>query len=206
MTIIPAGYYTLNAAAKTITFLPPYDTISVEEIVSIRNLPKQNEIYNSSDPRHHVSMMTPPPQAFDISLTGGVLTYVVTAGMANGDKLQIVTNTNPVTSPDPVEYFFNVETITASGTGISDPIFVGDCSLVWIWISQTASTDLTVNLYSESSDTSSDRGLIKPYTLGTSTLSCTDFLEKCPPYLRVGYENNDTVNSTDLIVKIRKTR
>ncbi len=106
----------------------------------------------------------------------------------------------------PVEYFFNNVTIPVSSSEIiSDPIKTEGCSLAWYWISQTASTNLIINVYSESSDTSTDRGIIKPYTLGTSVLTCTDFIDMCPPYIRIGVKNNDTVNATNVTIKIRKT-
>lgn len=93
MTIISPSYYTLDPDAKTITFTTPYDTLTAEEILSIRNLSKQIMIYNSSDPRKHTSMLRQDEitQDFDIQISGGVLTYVVKAGMDEGDKLQIVT-------------------------------------------------------------------------------------------------------------------
>ena len=92
MTVISPSYYTLNPTAKTITFTTPYDTLTAEEFISIRNLSKQIEVYNSNDPRKHTSMLKPDErtQDFDIQVSGGVLTYVVTAGMVNTDKLQII--------------------------------------------------------------------------------------------------------------------
>jgi hypothetical protein len=109
--VIPSTYYTLNAAAQTITLLPPYNTLTAENIASIRNISKQIEIYNSEDPRKHTLFIkeSDRTQEFDIEITDGILTYVEDAGISNGDTLRIIFDgevipiivnvVNPVTPP-----------------------------------------------------------------------------------------------------------
>lgn len=103
MTIIPASYYSLDPTAKTITFSAPYDSISAEEILSIRNLSKQIKIYDSEDPRHYTLdiIKSDRTQDFDIEITDSVLTYVANTGMENTDVLQIVIGWNVIDGGTP---------------------------------------------------------------------------------------------------------
>lgn len=91
MTVIPPSYYTLDPDAKTITFTAPYNILTSEEILSIRDLSKQIMVYNSSDPRHNTSMLKPDEitQDFDIQIVNGVLSYIVTATLGQDDNLHI---------------------------------------------------------------------------------------------------------------------
>ena len=86
MTVITD--YSLNPAAKTITLGSDYTDLKIEEIDRIFNLTKGAEIYNSRTPRKHISLKN--QSGMDISLVGGVITYVEDAGMEDTDKLQII--------------------------------------------------------------------------------------------------------------------
>jgi len=93
--VIPAAYYTLDASELTITLATPYDSTTVEQILSIFNLTTGNEIYNCLNPRKRRSFLQ--EAGIDISVgsgaTGGVITYIEDSVMADTDKLMIIVNT-----------------------------------------------------------------------------------------------------------------
>lgn len=90
-SIVPPAYYHLNTTTRTITLDAPYNTITAPEIVSIRNLTRQNEIYNSSDPKRHTLFLSlaDKTQDYDIKISNGVLTYITRTHMEDTDDIQI---------------------------------------------------------------------------------------------------------------------
>ena len=83
--IIPGSLYQHNASAKTITLLSPWDTLTVEEIHSIRDITTGKTIYNCKNT--NVGHPT-------ISMAGAVITYTYNLStLANEDKLQIDVST-----------------------------------------------------------------------------------------------------------------
>lgn len=196
MPAIPPSYYTLNPSpsVKTITFTAPYNTLTTSEIISIRNLSKQIEIYDSSDPRKHTSMIPVEDQTqdFDINIESEVLTYVVGAGMESGDELQIITSRQNVTiSNDSLKIddatplsvningatntssnLFTAQTVAASATATSPtPIQTGQLSKLICYVSNAgASTNCTVDIYaSPTNSTTGRRKQLATFTLGAGT-------------------------------------
>jgi len=93
--VIPAAYYSLDASEKTITLSSPYDTVTVEQILSIFDLTTGSEIYNCLTPRKRRSFNTGDDAVgIDITVATGVITYIEDAtGIADTDKIMIVVNT-----------------------------------------------------------------------------------------------------------------
>ena len=79
--VIPATYITFDASAKTITLASPYNTITVEQVLSIRNLTKNMLLYDCT--------MT---NRSSISIDAGVITHTYSGTMADTDKLMIIVN------------------------------------------------------------------------------------------------------------------
>ena len=77
--IVPAGSYALDASEKTITLSGGYTGVTVEQILSIRNLSKNMLIYDSNIPNHA-----------EITLESSVINYNYDGTMEDTDKIQIV--------------------------------------------------------------------------------------------------------------------
>jgi len=82
--VIPRGYYALDVTAKTITLSSPYNTLTVEQILRIKDLTTNYIIYDCEDSKY---------STLPISITSGVLTYTAPArDAADNDALQIFFN------------------------------------------------------------------------------------------------------------------
>lgn len=79
--VIPASYITFDASESTITLASPYDTVTVEQVLSIRNLTKNMLLYDCT--------MT---NRSSISIETGVITHTYSGTMADTDKLMIIVN------------------------------------------------------------------------------------------------------------------
>ncbi len=77
-SIVPAANYTFDASEKTITLSSPYNSMTEEQIVTIRNITKNQLIYDSANTNRG-----------QISITNGVITFTYNGQMANSDKIQI---------------------------------------------------------------------------------------------------------------------
>lgn len=219
-SVIPAANYTLDASESTITLSGDYTTVTEEQVISIRNITKNQLIYDSGNTNRG-----------QISIVDGVITFTYSGQMEDTDNIQIevdfptssivtVDDTTPLDiniassaisissalSSDPIDYFFNAATVAASSESESLPIQTGDCVKVWIFCENATSTNLTVNIYAESSATSTDLGLIQPLNLNTSANKAVWFITDCPPYIKVKAVNADTVNAATVTVKMIKTR
>ena len=91
--VIPPAYYQLDASEKTITLLTPYNGITVEQISLIYDLTLGAELYNSLNPRKHVSFDPDTEMEIDIEIADGVITfYESLTSMADTDKIRIIAN------------------------------------------------------------------------------------------------------------------
>jgi len=82
--VIHPDYYTLNASAKTITLSSPYNTVTVEQVLRIKDLTTNYLIYDCEDSKYN---------DIPISIDAGVLTYTAPArDAANTDIIQITVN------------------------------------------------------------------------------------------------------------------
>lgn len=85
MFAIPSGYYTLNASAKTITLLSPYNTLTMPTISKILDITSGEYIYDGEKP------VFDDPQ---ISMSDGVITYKRGNYVSNTDTLRILIDSN----------------------------------------------------------------------------------------------------------------
>mgnify|MGYP000898946899 CR=1 FL=1 len=91
--VIPPAYYRLDASENTITLLTPYNGITVEQISLIYDLTLGAELYNSLNPRKHVSFDPDTEMEIDIEIADGVITfYESLTSMADTDKIRIIAN------------------------------------------------------------------------------------------------------------------
>jgi hypothetical protein len=82
--IIPHDYYTLDAEAKTITLLSPYNTLTVEQVKFIKDIDANYIIYDDREKSY---------EELPISIADGVLTYTApAANTVNGNAIQISIN------------------------------------------------------------------------------------------------------------------
>lgn len=205
MPVIPPTYYQLDPSANTITFFAPYSTITAPEIQSIRNLSKQIGIYNSDDPRRHTSMLTHPPQPFDISIVGGVLTYVVDAGMDTGDSIQIVIySKNPSRNTELTGAELTVSTGGTPSAEINDVDTTGAKRIAVQVNNKGASTIVEVTAYCAVGSLAYTTGCIGSFNLDTTNRNDIMFLVADFDKVKVIATNKDTANATtvDIAVKV----
>lgn len=212
--IIPPTYYTLNPSTKSITLLAPYNSWTVERIKSIRNLTKQILIYEATDPKHYTSMQSSPAQPFDISITNGAITYISASSMSTTDKLQIVIDTEVVTStgggggssetttlvPTTV---YSSQSVSASATITSSGYAVGNCSKLELYFSNTgASTDAEITVYgSPTSDISLKKQIGSVVVLGANVTGGPVIgKDEIPSYISFSVSNKDATNAATVSI------
>ena len=82
--VIHPDYYSFDASEKTITLSSPYNTVTVEQVLRIKDLTTNYIIYDCEDSKY---------DDIPISIVGGVLTYTAPArDAADTDILQITVN------------------------------------------------------------------------------------------------------------------
>lgn len=74
--VIPATSISLNSAAKTITLSSPYDTITVEQILSIRNITENQDIYNSKVTHEGKQIHITTPGIIDYDYSGTMVDLI----------------------------------------------------------------------------------------------------------------------------------
>jgi len=82
--VVHPDYYAFDASEKTITLSSPYNTVTVEQVLRIKDLTTNYIIYDCEDSKY---------DDIPISIVGGVLTYTAPArDAADTDILQITVN------------------------------------------------------------------------------------------------------------------
>ena len=82
--VIHPDYYAFDASEKTITLSSPYDVLTVEQVLRIKDLTTNYLIYDCEDSKY---------DDIPVSIVGGVLTYTAPArDAADTDLLQITVN------------------------------------------------------------------------------------------------------------------
>ena len=82
--VIHPDYYSFDASEKTITLSSPYNTVTVEQVLRIKDLTTNYIIYDCEDSKY---------DDIPVSIVGGVLTYTAPArDSADTDILQITVN------------------------------------------------------------------------------------------------------------------
>ena len=82
--VVHPDYYAFDASEKTITLSSPYNTVTVEQVLRIKDLTTNYIIYDCEDSKY---------DDIPVSIVGGVLTYTAPArDAADTDLLQITVN------------------------------------------------------------------------------------------------------------------
>ena len=82
--VVHPDYYSFDASEKTITLSSPYDTVTVEQVLRIKDLTTNYIIYDCEDSKY---------DDIPVSIVDGVLTYTAPArDAADEDILQITVN------------------------------------------------------------------------------------------------------------------
>jgi len=82
--VVHPDYYSFDASEKTITLTSPYNTVTVEQVMRIKDLTTNYIIYDCEDSKY---------DDIPVSIVGGVLTYTAPArDAADTDLLQITVN------------------------------------------------------------------------------------------------------------------
>lgn len=79
--VIPSAFYTLDASENTITLTGDYAAVTEEQVISIRNITKNQLIYDSQNTNRG-----------QITISAGVITFTYSGQMEDTDKIQIVVN------------------------------------------------------------------------------------------------------------------
>lgn len=79
--VIPEASITFDASESTITLTSPYNTITVAQVLSIRNITKNMLIYDCAATNRS-----------SISINTGVINYTYSGTMADTDIIQIIVN------------------------------------------------------------------------------------------------------------------
>lgn len=122
------------------------------------------------------------------------------------DILTALGSINTTLDPDPVETIYNSS--VAASTTISN-ITAIDTSLLkklWVFVDQTASESLTVNVRDMSTTSATTSTILQPMTLNATTLSASCYFIDLPPAIKIEIINNDSAHATTVTVKIVKTR
>lgn len=173
---IPSSNIHHSPSENSLTLDPPFDLLKTTNILSIYNLSKNVDIYNYKNPMKHTLFIPTADrtQAFDISITDGVLTYIEDAGMENTDDIQIIVNVDPNSLSTTTNLFTN-ETVAASGTKTSTtPIQTGQLSKLLCYVSNSGASDnVTVSIYASPTDSTTGRrrAITPPFTLGAGNVT-----------------------------------
>lgn len=79
--VIPAAFYTLDASENTIALTGEYAAVTEEQVISIRNITKNQLIYDSGNTNRG-----------QISISAGVITFTYSGQMEDTDKIQVIVN------------------------------------------------------------------------------------------------------------------
>jgi len=216
--IIPRDKYTLDATARTIRLLDPYHTWTAERIKLIRNLPKQITIYDANNPRNHVSALTPNAQNYDIEITNGLISYVENTAMNDGDTLQIIIDTEVVTSTgggggggstvtiSPLNVLFQEE-IAASGTLSTPGLSTVNCTKLNVYIANTgASTSVDITVKGSPTSDLSLYKIIgdKIHLVAADSNGPVISDDDIPGYLWFTVENKDSAHNAIITITIER--
>lgn len=119
--IIPNGEYTLNPSAQTIALTDT--SITLEKILSVRNITLNMDIYNSQSTGTHKLVQESTP---------GLFSYTYSGTMVNTDVLQICVENDSVLVDDSTPVDINVTNITSIPVAVDplSPIVIDDSTPV----------------------------------------------------------------------------
>jgi hypothetical protein len=193
ITVIPS--YNFDASEKTITLGSRYADLTIGQILEIKNLTKQIDIYTSKNPRKR--RLRRNEAGMDISVADGVITFIETATMEDTDRIQITADVeeNMLSSP---EYPFGASgtLIAASGT-LTKPdtgfINTDGASIIWLtgkYAGDSESITVIVHGYADEDDNADP---IAAMTLDSSMKHAKIQVPTGLPYITIEVTNNSLV-------------
>ena len=199
--------YTLDASAKTITLGSDFSSITIEQILDIKNITKNVEIYNSEDPKKR--RLSNQEDGIDISLADGVITYIETASMDNADKILITIDLDQNTSPYTAN-LFSAESVAASGTATCEAsISTGKLSKMSVYVANAGtSTNCTVTIWgSPTSSLTGRKKALAVFTIGASSEAGNGIdLSQIDNYTWASIANGDAANAAEITVTLSMFR
>jgi len=205
---IPSGSYSYNASAKTLTLSGDFTTITLERIISIRNVTRKTLLYDRTQMYNYA-----------ISMTGSVISGLNDASAAaNGDKIQIevdtvfssvpvlVTKIPVLSAPVAVFTAQNFPKSPDAGyTAAGTVIDTSQCIKLSIAASNANSTSLTIQINGLNTAAGTMRIPLYVLTLNTTTTTGGCVIVDLPPYVEIVVTNNDTVTAATVTVTAVKT-
>ena len=201
--VIPSANYTIDASEKKIVLTDPYDSITAEQITSIRNITKNMLIYSASDPTK--SRITIDP--------AGTINYNYDGAMEDTDIIRIevdstpidvnITNISLLGQSDVLEVYSS-ESVPASSTTSSTGQDVRGASYVIPYVKNATSTNLTVNIYGSYNQAGTIKSLIRSYALTDTITQAGDPISKVPNYLFFDLVNTDASNAATVDVSVQR--
>jgi hypothetical protein len=211
--VIPSANYTIDASEKKIVLTDPYDSITAEQITSIRNITKNMLIYSASDPTKSGITIDP----------AGTINYNYDGAMEDTDIIRIevnsigtvlfddstpidvnITNISLLGQSDVLEVYSS-ESVPASSTTSSTGQDVRGASYVIPYVKNATSTNLTVNIYGSYNQAGTIKSLIRSYTLTDTITQAGDPISKVPNYLFFDLVNSDSTNAATVSISVQRT-
>ena len=210
--VIPSANYTINASENKIVLTDPYDSITAEQITSIRNITKNMLIYSASDPTKSGITIDP----------AGTINYNYDGAMEDTDIIRIevnsidtvrfddstpidvnITNISLLGQSDVLEVYSS-ESVPASSTTSSTGQDVRGASYVIPYVKNATSTNLTVNIYGSYNQAGTIKSLIRSYTLTDTITQAGDPISKVPNYLFFDLVNSDSTNAATVSISVQR--
>jgi hypothetical protein len=201
--VIPSANYTIDASEKKIVLTDPYDSITAEQITSIRNITKNMLIYSASDPTKSGITIDP----------AGTINYNYDGAMEDTDIIRIEVNSTPIDvnitnisllGQSDVLEVYSSESVPASSTTSSTGQDVRGASYVIPYVKNATSTNLTVNIYGSYNQAGTIKSLIRSYTLTDTITQAGDPISKVPNYLFFDLVNSDSTNAATVSISVQR--
>jgi len=112
-------------------------------------------------------------------------------------------NTTPIV--DALETTFS-QSVAANSTVTSNVVDTNVVKKLWIFATNSASTNLTISVNAISASNASDDVPLFVITLNTSIVNSGCCITDLPPYIRFKIINSDVANASTVTIKIVKTR
>ena len=203
--VIPSANYTIDASEKKIVLTDPYDSITAEQITSIRNITKNMLIYSASDPTKSGITIDP----------AGTINYNYDGAMEDTDIIRIEVNSTPIDvnitnisllGQSDVLEVYSSESVPASSTTSSTGQDVRGASYVILYVKNATSTSLTVNVFASPDSAGTFKALIGTTTLNATTKTQDEIeLDKVPNYLFFDLVNSDSTNAATVSISVQRT-
>lgn len=199
--IITEGKYALDASGQTI--LLSDTSITLEQILSIKNISQHQDIYDSRFTRKNT--LTPD------EITPGLFHFSYKGMMTDNDILQIFVDLP--NSPDPVYPFGLTGTSLDAGKTIQKPdsgfVNIDGAYVIWLTGSYTGSATSVTIVVDGYADEDDDADPIATMTLDSSSAENMHAKIQVPPglpFMTLSAKNNDSTNSAKIKAIINMVR